>query len=82
MYAGAVMTGSVYVRQGPGLEYELLGMVLSRGQTIEVVAVYGTWAQARWTPQNGVQVVGWVPMAWVGALAPFPEQIITPTAVP
>jgi hypothetical protein len=33
------MTGSVYVRQGPGLEYDLLGMVLSRGQTIEVVAV-------------------------------------------
>jgi cytoskeletal protein RodZ len=81
-YAGAVMTGSVYVRQGPGLEYDLLGMVLTRGQAIEVVAVYGTWVQARWTPQSGAEVVGWVPMTWVGALTPFPEQIITPTSVP
>ena len=76
------MTGSVYVRQGPGLEYELLGMVLSRGQVIEIVAAYGSWVQARWTPQNGAEVVGWVPMAWVGTLTPIPDYIVTPTAVP
>jgi hypothetical protein len=82
LHACAVMTGSVYVRQGPGLEQPLLGMVLERGQVIEVVAVYGTWVHARWTPQDGAQVVGWVPMTWVGVLTPFPDQIITPTAVP
>ena len=76
------MTGSVYVRQGPGLEYALLGMVLSRGQRIEIVAAYGNWVQARWTPQNGAQVIGWVPMTWVGTLTPIPERMITPTAVP
>jgi len=82
VYVGAVMTGSFYVRQGPGFEYDLLGMVLSRGQVIEVVAVYGDWVQARWTPQDGAEVVGWVLVRWVGSLAPFPESIITPTAVP
>ena len=76
------MTGSVYVRQGPGLEHDLLGLVLSRGQVIEIAAVYGTWIQARWTPLNGAEVIGWVPERWVGALTPFPEQIITPTVVP
>ena len=76
------MTGSFYVRQGPGFEYDLLGMVLSRGQAIEVVAVYGDWLQARWTPQDGAEVVGWVLMRWVGTLTPFPGRIITPTATP
>jgi hypothetical protein len=80
--AGAVMTGSVYVRQGPGADSPLLGMVLTRGQAIEVVAVYGTWVQAQWTPQDGAHVVGWVPMTWVGVLTPFPDTIVTPTAAP
>jgi cytoskeletal protein RodZ len=79
---GAVMTGSVYVRQGPGFEHDLLGLVLSRGQAIEVEAVYGEWVQARWKPQNGAEVVGWVPVSWVGTLTPVPEQIVTPTVVP
>lgn len=78
----AVMTGSVYVRQGPGLEYALLGMVLTRGQTIEVVAAYGSWVQARWAPQNGAEVVGWVPIMWVGTLTPIPACITTPTTLP
>jgi hypothetical protein len=80
--AGAVMTGSVYVRQGPGLTYDLLGMVLERGQRIEVVAVYGNWARVRWMPQDGAQVIGWVPLTWVGTLTAVPENIVTPTVIP
>jgi SH3-like domain-containing protein len=79
---GAVMTGSVYVRQGPGFSHDLLGLVLMRGRAVEIVALYGDWAQVRWTPQDGVEVVGWVPMRWLGTLTPVPPWIITPTAVP
>jgi hypothetical protein len=81
-YVGAVMTGSVYVRQGPGLEHELLGLVLVRGRSVDIVAVQGNWAQVRWVPQDGAQVIGWVPMTWVGTLTPVPEWLITPTVAP
>jgi hypothetical protein len=81
-FVGAVMTGSVYVRQGPGVEYDLLGLVLERGRSVEVVAVQGNWAQVRWTPQDGAQIVGWVPLTWVGTLTPVPDWMITPTSVP
>ena len=81
-FVGAMMTGSVYVRQGPGLEYDLLGLVLERGRSVDIVAVQGDWAQVRWTPQDGAQIVGWVPMTWVGTLTPIPEWMITPTPVP
>jgi hypothetical protein len=81
-FAGAVMTGSVYVRQGPGFDYALLGLVLERGRAVEIAAVDGDWAQVRWTPQDGAQVIGWVPMRWVGTLTPVPPWLITPAAVP
>jgi hypothetical protein len=79
---GAVMTGSVYVRQGPGLDSVLLGLVLERGRSVDILAVYGTWGQVRWMPQGGVQVVGWVPMDWVGTLTPIPAWMMTPTVLP
>jgi hypothetical protein len=81
-FVGAVMTGSVYVRQGPGLEHGLLGLVLERGRAVEIVALYGDWAQVRWAPQEGAEVIGWVPLRWVGTLTPVPAWLITPTAVP
>ena len=82
LFVGAVMTGSAYVRQGPGLDTDLLGLVLERGRSVDIVAVHGNWAQVRWMPQDGAQVIGWVPMTWVGALTPIPAWMITPTAVP
>jgi hypothetical protein len=81
-FVGAVMTGSVYVRQGPGLEYGLLGLVLERGRSVDILAAQGNWARVRWAPQDGAQIVGWVPMTWVGTLTPVPEWMMTPTVVP
>jgi hypothetical protein len=79
---GAVMTGSVYVRQGPGFEHDLLGLVLTRGRSVDIVAVQGDWVHVRWAPQDGAQIVGWVPMTWVGTLTPIPQWLITPAVVP
>ncbi len=76
-----VMTGSVWVRQGPSAASERLGIILDRGQPVEVLAVYGNWAQVRWAPQDGAQVMGWVPVRWIGTMAPIPVRIVTPTAV-
>jgi SH3-like domain-containing protein len=79
---GAVMTGSVYVRQGPGLDSDILGLVLERGRSVDILALYGTWVQVRWMPRGGVQVVGWVPVTWVGTLTPIPAWMMTPTVLP
>jgi hypothetical protein len=77
-----LMTGSVWLREGPSADAPRLGMILERGRSIEILAVLGDWCQVRWAPQAHTEVVGWVPLEWVGTTAPIPPWIVTPTVGP
>jgi len=77
-----LMTGNVWLREGPSAESPRLGLILQRGQTVEILAVLGDWCQVRWAPETQVQVVGWVPLEWVGTTVPIPSRIVTPAAGP
>jgi len=74
-----LMTGSVWLREGPSADAPRLGMILERGRSIEILAVLGDWCQVRWAPEARAEVVGWVPLEWVGTTAPIPPWIVTPT---
>ena len=77
-----LMTGSVWLHEGPSPESPRLGMILQRGQAVEILAVLGDWCRVRWAPETQVQIVGWVPLEWVGTTEAIPSRIITPTAGP
>ena len=77
-----LMTGNAWLRQDPSDDARRLGVVLERGQPIELLAVFGDWCQVRWSPQPQTQVTGWVPLEWVGVTVPIPAKIITPTTGP
>jgi hypothetical protein len=74
-----LMTGNVWLRGGPSADSPRVGMILERGQSVEILAVFGDWYHIRWTPQAGTEVAGWVPAEWVGTTAPIPAWMITPT---
>jgi hypothetical protein len=77
-----LMTGNVWVRQGPAEDAPRLGVILERGQTIEITAAFDDWCRVRWVPEAQAEITGWVPGEWVGTLSPIPAEIITPTVVP
>jgi hypothetical protein len=77
-----LMTGSVWLRDGPSADSARVGMILQRGQSIEILALLGDWCRVRWAPETQVEVVGWVPLEWVGTTAPIPSRIVTPAAGP
>ncbi len=77
-----VMTGHVWVRQAPVPDAPLMGVILERGQLVELRAIFGDWCQVRWTPAGETEVIGWVPIRWVGTTAPIPAHIVTPTIGP
>lgn len=77
-----LMTGNVWLRQQPIADSERLGIILERGQPVEIMAVFGEWYRVRWAPQSNAEVVGWAPAEWVGTLSPLPNNIITPVAGP
>jgi len=74
-----LMTGNVWLHGGPSAASPRLGIVLERGQPVELLALFGDWCQVRWTPQAGAEVIGWVPARWVGTTTPIPARIVTPT---
>jgi hypothetical protein len=74
-----LMTGNVWLRQEPFSDASRLGLILERGQPVEILAAYGDWYQVRWSPQAQTEVIGWIPIEWVGTLAPIPDRMITPT---
>jgi len=74
-----LMTGNVWLRGGPSADSPRVGMILERGQSVEILAVFGDWYRVRWTPQAGTEVAGWVPAEWVGTTVPIPAWMITPT---
>lgn len=73
-----LMLGNVWIRTEPAAASPRLGLILEQGQSVEILAVFGDWCQVRWAPQAQVEVVGWVPVKWVGTIDPIPAQIITP----
>jgi hypothetical protein len=77
-----LVTGNVWLRGGPFAGSPRLGVILERGQTVELLAVFGEWYQVHWAPEAGAEVTGWVPGQWVGTTVPIPARIITPTAIP
>ena len=77
-----LMTGNVWLREGPSADSPRLGMILERGLRVELLAVFGDWCRVRWVPETGVEVTGWVPRQWVGTTGPIPAQMVTPTVSP
>jgi hypothetical protein len=77
-----LMTGNVWLHEGPSTDSPRLGLILERGQTVELLAVLGDWCQVRWAARPQVEVTGWVALEWVGTTAPIPARIVMPTSVP
>jgi hypothetical protein len=77
-----VMTGSVWLREEPFADAPRLGVVLERGQPIEILAVSGDWYRVHWAPQTEAEVIGWAPAEWVGTTTPIPTWLVTPTVNP
>lgn len=73
-----LMTGNAWLREGPSADSPRLGVILERGQPIEILAASGDWYQVRWAPQGQAEVIGWVPAKWVGTTTPIPAWIVTP----
>ena len=73
------MTGNVWLREGPSGDANRLSTTLERGQSVEILAVFGDWYRVRWVIQDEAEVVGWVPARWVGTAAPIPTWLITST---
>ena len=46
-----LMTGNVWLREGPSAASPRLGVILERGQSIEILAVSGDWYRLRWVAQ-------------------------------
>jgi len=79
---GGLMTGNVWLREAPSDDAPRFGIVMERGQPIEVLGVLGSWYQIRWSPHDGSEIIGWVPAQWVGTRVPIPEHLIKPTLAP
>ena len=77
-----VMTGHVWLRAEPFEDSPRLGVILERGQQVEILAVFGDWYQVRWVPQAQAEAIGWVPARWVGTTMPIPSWIVTPASGP
>ena len=77
-----LMTGSVWLHGGPSADSPRLGVILERGQSVEILAVFGDWCQVRWAPSGQLEVVGWLSLDWVGTTSAIPARIVTPTARP
>ncbi|MBN1219117.1 MAG: SH3 domain-containing protein [Anaerolineae bacterium] len=75
-----LMTGNVWLRERPAADSPRLGIILERGQPVEILAIFGDWYHVRWAPpQAEAEVIGWTPAEWVGTTVPIPARIITPT---
>ena len=77
-----VMIGSEWAHDSPALGAPRTGRILSLGQPVEILAVYGEWAKIRWVVLSEGENVGWIQTRWVGTLDVVPERLVTPTAAP
>ena len=72
------MIGNTWLRQAPSASSPRLGVVLKKGQPVEILTAFEEWYQVRWKPQDQAEVIGWVPAKWVGVSVP--ERIVTPSS--
>jgi hypothetical protein len=73
------MTGHVWMREGSHPDSPLLGVIVRRGETVEILAVYGHRYKVRWRPRGESEVIAWAPALWVGTIDPTPAGIVTPS---
>ena len=74
-----VMTGAAWVYGGPSLQSQRLPVYIDRGQSVVILARAGNWYRVRWSPPGEGEVLGWVPVEWVGVTSPIPPSLITPS---
>jgi hypothetical protein len=74
------MTGNVWLHDEPSAESPRLGVILERGQQVEILAATGEWYRVRWAPKPTAEIIGWAPSEWVGTTTAIPESIVTPTS--
>jgi hypothetical protein len=72
------VAGNVWVRAQPDRDAPLT-VILVKDTPVEIVAVYGPWAEVEWSTAQGVQR-GWVPLPWVTTLKSIPPEMVTPFA--
>ncbi len=75
-----VILGNVWMRTGPSVEAARSEVVLTQGERVELLAVYGDWLRVKQITSDGYFAEGWIPARWFGAAEEFPAQLITPTA--
>jgi hypothetical protein len=76
------MTGSEWVHEGPSLDAPRTGAILTRGQPVEILALFGDWCLVRWALPGDGEMRGWVRAEWVGTAMPIPVRLVTPTTNP
>jgi hypothetical protein len=74
------MIGNVWLLVAPAEQAQRVGVVVSRGQPVEIVAVNGEWYLVRWTLQDQTYVTGWALRRFVVPMAAIPPIIVTPVA--
>jgi|HubBroStandDraft_1064217.scaffolds.fasta_scaffold70539_1 hypothetical protein len=73
----ALAAGDVKVRQGPGTNYRIVG-IIPRGATVEVSGCRGRWCAIAWQGGNGYATA----VSFVGAGAPPPGAYPPAYALP
>ncbi len=76
--AFAVARGDVWVRVAPNESAATIGTVL-QGEPVEVLTIYGTWAQIPWQAPGSSLQTGWVSIFWLDFPDGFPIWLVTPT---
>ncbi len=77
-----VILGNVWMRTGPSAEAARSEVVLTQGERVELLAVYGDWLRVKQISSEQVFAEGWIPARWFGAAEDFPALLITLTASP
>jgi len=75
-----IISGNVWVRAQPDREAPLT-VILAKDTPVEIVSVYGPWAELEWSTSQGMQR-GWVPLPWVVTLKSIPREVVTPFVTP
>lgn len=77
-----VILGNVWMHSGPSADAPRLGVILTLGERVELLAVSGNWVWVRRAAADQNVVDGWIPTRWFGNTSAIPFQLITPSATP
>ncbi len=76
--AWAIARGDIWVRVAPDENAANIGTV-RQGEQVEVLAIYGTWAEIPWQAPGSSLRTGWVSIFWLDFTDGFPDWLMTPT---